>query len=715
MAKPTTNANNPHGKSKMAPAKKPEEQRERTFQAVILTDSFEDRFVPFTSEKPRCLLPVANVPLIEYSLDFCDFNGIYDLIIYCSPRTAQVEEYINNSKYAQASDKNSFRSVTFIHSQSASYGDAMRMLDNRGIITGDFLVMYGDTISNWTLGPALDRHRERRTKDKNAIMTVITRFEGSGCNKAIEPFWVVTDDQRIHYYDEMSIFDGGVDLLQPVDNARLPISNWRTDLVDTGMDICTPDVLALWTESFDAEKPRIQFLHNTLKDYELNGKLIYLEEVKHGYINRLSTMIKYDQVSKAIRDRYVLPYHPESNRAEGQKYKRSGKFLKEDHVVLGQTSQIGPRCIIGRGTSIGDGTTIDSSFIGRRCQIGKNVKLINAYIWDDVVIKDGATVFASIVANEAVVGKNSMVDIGSLVSFGVRIGDNRHLLQHTRLSKAPRPNAYDGALVRVPSDPDAVGEDGEGYLYEDDEEDINDPCRDLLNKFLYRTDHLNIPDDACSEDGDSIRRDADAIRSRLSSSTSMEDDSGDEFGSNNNFHKDAVADVFKTLSEAGDFGNTRVEFTSLRLSNNATDEQMRRAIAVAFTKRIAQLLESAVDVKSAVAQTLALPGAKAFVVDVAIGRDNSVEAQFDFLVCLQKDLTHREKGDVVLFTLCQKLYELDVIEEEGFMAWWDSAKSTETDELKAVRKTAGTFIEWLKNADEEESDDDDEDSGEESD
>ncbi|RQM08335.1 hypothetical protein DH86_00003832, partial [Scytalidium sp. 3C] len=57
----------PKGKKATPAGKKAEDEREESFQAVILADSFETRFNPFTLEKPRCLLPLANTPLIEYT------------------------------------------------------------------------------------------------------------------------------------------------------------------------------------------------------------------------------------------------------------------------------------------------------------------------------------------------------------------------------------------------------------------------------------------------------------------------------------------------------------------------------------------------------------------------------------------------------------------------------------------------------------------------
>lgn len=655
-------------------------------------------------------------------------SGIRDVIVYCSPETAELGDWVLESKWNPAtSHATQFTSLEVMHSQSPSYGDAMRMIDSKGIITGDFLVLYSDTVANCDIGSILLKHRQRRIKDKNAIMTVITRASGQKAHrakpKAVEPVFVVNPRaDRILHYDEMTPLDHRHFIDIPDEVFLEPEFEIRSDLIDTGMDICTPEVLALWSESFDADKPRSQFLHNILKDYELNGKTIHIEVLKNKYAARVSNLQYYDAISKDIMSRFVHPFHPETNLPKDHKYTLGANgMFKEDGVILARSCQVGRGSIIGRATTVGEGTIIKKSFIGRNCKIGNNVTLNNAYIWDDITIEDGATLNMCIIANNAVIKENATIEEGALISFGVVVGNGVTIAPNARITKAKRRLEYDeGEPVDVPSEPSVVGKDGEGYLYEEDEEDDKDPCRDLLNKMIYDASHLKIAEETCSTIGSDDEDDSDdetIIRSRMSSyaeTISDDEQSGDEAASHN-FHKDAVQDVFKTLSEAGDFGNTRVEFTSLRLSNNASDHQMHRAIAVGFNKRIAQLMsESGFNAAKAVKDTLAQEGAKEFISDVAIGREKNAADQSDFLVSVQKDLVHREGGRDILYALCVVLYDDDVLEENGFDAWWANSKSTETEELVEVRGKAQEFMNWLKETSEEE-DSSEEESEEESD
>jgi hypothetical protein len=52
-------------------------------------------------------------------------------------------------------------------------GEALREIDIKDIIKGDFVLVSGDVVSNMDLGAALEDHKARRDKDKNALMTMV--------------------------------------------------------------------------------------------------------------------------------------------------------------------------------------------------------------------------------------------------------------------------------------------------------------------------------------------------------------------------------------------------------------------------------------------------------------------------------------------------------------------------------------------------------------
>ncbi|OWP04533.1 hypothetical protein B2J93_1392 [Marssonina coronariae] len=731
----------PKGKRAAGPGKKVEDDREETLQAVVrdsppvvqlreaslkadgeqvLADSFETRFNPFTLETPRCLLPLANTPLIEYTLEFLAMSGAADIYIYCGAHTSAVEGYIQASKWHPNFPASPFTKLEIVKTTARSVGDAMRDLDSRDLITGDFLLVHGDLVSNLPIDAALAAHRARRLADKNAIMTLILRSGGLGTHRAkskgITPVFVVdpTKSRCLHYEETNPLQANKYVNLDPEllsDHTELEI---RTDLIDCGIDICTPDVLALWAESFDYEVPRRHFLHGVLKDYELNGKTIHTEVVEDHYAARVFNLQSYEAVSKDILGRWTYPLVPDSNLLAGQSYKfERGGLCKENGVILARTCKVGKRTVVGKDTSIGDGSTISNSIVGRRCRIGKNVTISDAYIWDDVVVRDGSTVNRAIIASEAVVGKNCKIQPGALLSYGVRIADGKEVEGAWRVTRAKRraelgSSDSDSSFAAAPTDPSVVGEGGSGYLFSDTSDD-EDEASIFHNNLIYSTAHLNISTDSISTISSNLGASPpDEGRSRHSSfAGSVSEDGEPGSSSNENFHHDAVAGLLDALKEGGDFGAARLEFMGLRLGNDATDHQMRRAIAVAFTKRITQLIESQkLEASKAAGVALSSPGAESFLKEVAVGTDRKEEDQVDLLDCLQKDLVHRSNGAVIMAAVSQKLYQLEVLEEEAFLAWWEASEGlgeSEDPEMKRVRGKTGVFIEWLREAESEES------------
>ncbi|KAG9245846.1 heat shock transcription factor 2 [Calycina marina] len=690
---------------------------EDTLQAVILADSFETRFHPFTLERPRCLLPLVNTPLIENTLQFLDSSNVDQIFIYCSD---EVEAYLEKTRW--------FPRLGILKSNARSVGDVLRDLDNRALITGDFLLVYGDLLATVEIAEPLRRHRERRIKDKNAVMTMILKEGGAGRHRTkdqgITPVFLVdpTKDRCLHF-EEMHPLQTNLYVdIPPELLSDHPEMEIRADLIDCGIDICTPDVLALWSESFDYEVPRRHFLHGVLKDYELNGKTIHTEIVSEGYAARVQNLQAYDAVAKDILGSWTFPLVPGSNLLEDQSYKSSRGICKEDGVVLSWTCKLQKRSVIGRGTSVGADSVISHSTIGRNCQIGKNVTIRNgSHLWDNVSVGDNTTIDHAIIANEAVIGRNCTVSEGALISYSVVLGDSQTVGPGKRITRAkqPRTDIPGSPLSRQPSEPSIVGPNGHGYLLPDDEDEFEDESiAQLSSGLVYSTAHLNLSDASIStlatNASDSYGGDNEP-RSRTVSFNSISDD---ETGMTNHegFHHDAVQGIFDTLSTDGDMDAAKLELMGLRLGNNATDHAVTRSLAVAFSKRLSQLVDNGMGAATAVTNTFSQRGVKRFLQDSAVGKTASLADRVDFMTCLQRDLSHRKSGAVILNFTCRALYQSEVFGrepedlEKTFLEWWKAADGG-GEEMKKVLVETREFIEWLEESDDEDDDDSSEEEG----
>jgi translation initiation factor eIF-2B subunit epsilon len=52
---------------------------EQPLQAILMADSFANAFRPLSFDKPKALLPLINVPMIEYTLEFLACNDVEEV------------------------------------------------------------------------------------------------------------------------------------------------------------------------------------------------------------------------------------------------------------------------------------------------------------------------------------------------------------------------------------------------------------------------------------------------------------------------------------------------------------------------------------------------------------------------------------------------------------------------------------------------------------
>ncbi|KAF2195300.1 heat shock transcription factor 2 [Zopfia rhizophila CBS 207.26] len=712
--------NNPAKRQQINKPKGGEEERDEPLQAVILADPFETRFNPFTLERPRCLLPLANTPLIEYTFEFLANAGVEEIFVYCGAHRELVEEHINRSKWSSLSSP--FSKLELIQSTSHSIGDAMRDLDTRGLLVSDFLLVYGDVVSNLPLESALAAHRARRAKDKNAIMTIVLREAGTTHRtkaQGTSPLFLVdpTKDRCLHFEqmpnrEERHFLSIDPDILSSHQEVEI-----RQDLIDCGIDICTPDVLALWSDNFDFQAPRKGFLHSVLKDYELNGKTIHTHIVTDHYAARVRNLHAYDSVSKDIISRWAYPLCPDSNLLQGQSYRlQKGNIYKEEGVVLARDCIIHPKTIIGRGTSIGDGSVISNSIIGRHCFIGRGVTIDGAYIWDYATIGDGCTVKKAIIANEATLGKKCIIESGALISYGVNISEGMTISGEHRITRAKGKREHGEELVKRQPNAAIVGEGGDGFEFQDSDEQDEDEIVDGLvpSGRMYNLANVALSAESISTLDSESEDDYEISRERSAAGSFVSLGSVDSHASQHaaNFDHDAAASIYDSLVEGHESANIQLELTSLRMSTNASEHQVRRAVVVAFVKRMTTLINSGSSVRDAVAQVFGQH--KELLDRTMFDKSNAVKSdQLDFMVLLQADLAHQDNGDSILLSVATKLVEMDVIEEEGMLLWWEDAKSSEGDAMVKVKEKTRQLIDFLNQSSEEESEEDDDDEDEE--
>uniref|UniRef100_A0A1D1ZLT2 Putative translation initiation factor eIF-2B subunit epsilon n=1 Tax=Anthurium amnicola TaxID=1678845 RepID=A0A1D1ZLT2_9ARAE len=426
----------------------PDELARVPLQAVLLADSFTQKFQPITLERPKVLLPLVNVPMIEYSMTWLESVGVKEVFVFCCAHAKQVKDHLEMSGWL---NQPRF-SVTTIESQdSISAGDALRAIYNKSVIRGDFILISGDTVSNACLRMALEEHKERRKKDPQAIMTMLvkhakpsylthqTRLGNDEIFMAIDP----ETKQLLHYEDKADDSKAMVSLDKTLlsDNYAFRLHN---DKQDCYIDICSQEVLSLFTDNFDYQHLRRHFVKGLLVD-DIMGYKIFTHEIHGGYAARVDNFRSYDTVSKDILQRWTYPLVPNvqfSWKCGQNMLDREGIYRAPD-ITLAHTAQIGAFSLIGNGSTIGDNSMIFHSVVGEGCVIGHNVLIENSYIWDNVTIENDCKISHAIVCDGALLKVGAVLEPGVILSFKVVVGHQRMVPAYSKVSLCPQPSIQD--------------------------------------------------------------------------------------------------------------------------------------------------------------------------------------------------------------------------------------------------------------------------------
>lgn len=358
-------------------------KHEQKFQAVLLADSFTKTFRPVSLERPRVLCPLNNIVLLDYAMEFLAGAGVEELFVVC--RSDQVQDHV-----AQNTWSNTTMDVTCVKDSSlTNAGDALRELDKRNLVQSDpFLLMYGDVVTNVHIAPILEAHRQRRKKDSSAIMTLLFKPVGGwDCQEQEEkdgttsfsttysPLRTAGDDlivamdpkqsNRILVYDDQSL--GKTTSIPCSFFSRHAQADFRTDLLDCGIDICSPDVLARFSDEFDYRDIRREFVTNLVAEEEegLQSKIYAHLLGPSEYAARAQDFGTYAALSQDLLRRWCYPVVPDNLPAG---YEKEQRYAMERHFQYRELKH--GRSKIGRGSTLqGPGMVGSHCYIGDNCHI----------------------------------------------------------------------------------------------------------------------------------------------------------------------------------------------------------------------------------------------------------------------------------------------------------------------------------------------------------
>lgn len=79
----------------------------------------------------KVLLPLANIPMIDYTLAWLESAGVEEVFVFCCAHSRQVIDYLTNSKWF---NQPNFSIKTIESHNSVSAGDALRLIYEQHVV-----------------------------------------------------------------------------------------------------------------------------------------------------------------------------------------------------------------------------------------------------------------------------------------------------------------------------------------------------------------------------------------------------------------------------------------------------------------------------------------------------------------------------------------------------------------------------------------------------
>uniref|UniRef100_A0A8K9VBB3 Translation initiation factor eIF2B subunit epsilon n=1 Tax=Oncorhynchus mykiss TaxID=8022 RepID=A0A8K9VBB3_ONCMY len=663
------------GKQKKGNVTSEQEEEEQPLQAVLVADSFNRRFFPISKDQPRALLPLGNVAMIDYTLEFLTSTGVQETFVFCCWMSNKIKDHLLKSKWCRPTSPNVVHIIT--SDLYRSLGDVLRDVDAKNLVRNDFILVYGDVVSNIDVSQALQEHRHRRKVDKNiSVMTMVFKESSPGHKTRCEE-----DDVIVAMDSKSKRFSMVTDEFEI-----------RHDLLDCHISICSPQVAELFTDNFDYQT-RNDFVRGILVNEEILGNQIHLYVTQDGYGARVSNLQMYDSVSLDMVRRWVYPLTPEANftdqQGQGCTHSRHNVYRGAE-VSLGHGSQMEENVLIGRDTSIGANCHISNSVIGNNCTIGDNVVLDRAHMWNNVHVSSNVEIHQSVVCDGAVVKEAVRLNKQCVLAYNVVIGPNLSLPEGTVVSMHhPEEEEEDDDDEFLSDDqevghskdktrqkafnPAEVGPEGKGYIWK---ASMNDTEDEELAQCLWGL-VLNPDPESDSESEAS------------------------EESQDRTFQLEVLGTLQRGLEENIVCDNLVLEINSLKYAYNITLKEVMQILTRVVLEYPFQQQGTQLTTLQYTGSLLPLLKTWSPVFKNYIKR---AQDHLDCLSAVEELFLEQDTHQTAMVKVLMKMYQLEILEEEAILKWFSTGATN--DKSRQLRKNQGVMRRmslWRKESEEDES------------
>jgi mannose-1-phosphate guanylyltransferase / phosphomannomutase len=371
-------------------------------RAVLMAGGSGTRLRPLTCDLPKPMVPILNRPIAEHIVNLLKRNGITEIIATLHYLPDIMRDHFNDGRDFGVQ-------MTYAVEEDQPLGTAGCVKNIADLLDDTFLVISGDSVTDFDLQAAIRFHREKGSK----ATLVLTRVP----NPIEFGVVIINAEGQIQRFLE-----------------KPSTSEIFSDTVNTGTYILEPEVLDYLPADQESDFSKDLFPLLLDKGEPLYGYMAdgYWCDVGHLEAYRAA---QYDALHRKVMVDYAYP-------------ETSPGVWIGDNTQIDPSVQIHPPVLVGNNCRIGARTVLEpGTVIGDNVTIGNDADLKRPIIWNGAIIGDEVHLRACSIARGARIDRRSHVLEGAVIGPLSTVGEEAQISPGVRVW--PSKQIESGATLNI--------------------------------------------------------------------------------------------------------------------------------------------------------------------------------------------------------------------------------------------------------------------------
>ncbi|ERN40312.1 nucleoside-diphosphate-sugar pyrophosphorylase [Rubidibacter lacunae KORDI 51-2] len=371
-------------------------------RAVLMAGGSGTRLRPLTCDLPKPMVPLLNRPIAEHIINLLKRHGITEVVATLHYLPDVMRDYFGDGSDFGVQ-------MTYAVEEEQPLGTAGCVKNVEELLTETFLVISGDSLTDFDLTAALAFHRQKQSK-----ATLVLKHVPDPAAFGI----VITDEeQRIRRFLE-----------------KPSASETFSDTVNTGTYILEPEVLKYLPVSEESDFSKDLFPLLLRHGDPMYGFVAVGYWCDVGHLDAYREA-QYDALHGKVKVDFAYP-EVQPGLWVGENTTIDPEAAIHKPVLIGSNCRIGPRASIEPGSIIGDNVTI-----------GAEADLKRPIVWNGAIVGEQAHIWACSIARGTRIDRRAHVMEGAVLGALCTVGEEAQIGQGVRVW--PSKQIESGAILNI--------------------------------------------------------------------------------------------------------------------------------------------------------------------------------------------------------------------------------------------------------------------------